>query len=306
MIGVRTFIGGNGADTTNIAMAFLRSATKVRFADLVLIGDLTDTAADFLTDWETSLCWPIKGTFKPSVISRGSITSQVGLEVDHLELKWSPAQGTPGNTIATATKYQLAQMGFYDHKEFHLFRAPMDIPGDVNTMGATEYFGGWVAHTRVEEGQITFTIESFLNVLGRKIPLNTIASTSMLAGYSGATPVLVDGETNIPRFSIVAGSRSTVLLADCLSPTAAKIYGNNKLARGYVYFDSGSLKGVWSAIGTNSNYNAGAGVHHNQIQIYSPLPWPPAVGDTFYVSTQRPPLAGDYAFLYVPGPTESI
>jgi len=106
----------------------------------------------------------------------------------------------------------------------------------------------------------------------------------------------------------LSGSTPTVLLCDQVSPNPGVIPGTNALANGYVVFngDSGqTLRGFYSIIAANSNVIV-SGVHHTQIQLYSPLPWAPTPGvDTFYVSSQAPitQADGDYfGFPYVPAP----
>jgi hypothetical protein len=303
----RKFTGGDGSDTTAAVLSLLRSGRQFQFADLILIGELTDSDALFLTSWNSPLAYPVQGTFNPANFSRGKVESKIGVTVASLDFHWRPQITQFTKTIGTANPYQLAQLGQYDNKKFRLWRAVMPTPGDANTLGACEYFGGWVSKSSIQRGEIVFTIDSFLNVLNQKVPIATIQSTSIIPGFTGATPVLVDGETDVPVFEAVAGSNETIILATALSPSAGKIYGNNKLRYGYVYFlaDS-SLAGVWSAIGANSDFNAHGGVHYNYIQIYSPLPWPPAPGDKFFVSTQKSPLQSPGSFIYVPAPEQAI
>lgn len=303
----RKFTAGDGSDSTAAVIAYLRTARQIDYADLVLIGEVTDPDAIWLTSWASPLSYPVQGIFRPSNFTRGNVESKVGLTVASLEFHWRPQISQFTNTIGTASPYQLAQLGMYDNKKFRLWRTVMPTPGDANTFGACEYFGGRVSKSVIQAGEIVFTIDSFLNVLNQKVPIATIQSTSIIPGFTGATPVVVDGETNIPIFEAVAGSTQNVILGKCLSPTANKIYGNHKLRGGYLVFEpSSSLNGVWSAIGDNFRFTQSHGVFFNYIQIYSPLPWPPAPGDQFYVSTQKDPLAAEGSFLYVPSPEQAF
>ena len=303
----RTFTGGDGSDTTAAVLAYLPTAKQIEYADLVRIGEATDSDAQWLTSWNSPLSYPVEGIFKPSNFERGRVESKIGLTVASLDFKWRPQMTQFTQNIGSANPYQLAQIGKYDNKKFKLWRAVMPTPGDAKTLGACKFFGGWISKSVVQRGEIAFTIDSFLNVLNQKVPVATIQSTSVIPAFTGATPVTVDGETAIPIFQIVAGSSQTVLLAKCLSPTANKIYGNHKLQNGYAYFQpTSSLAGVSSTIADNFNFNAGGGVHYNYIQIFSPLPWTPVPGDQFFVSTQKSPVQAPYSFLFVPAPEQAF
>ena len=311
---MRKFTGGDGSDTTAAATTYLASAKQLQLADLYLIGELEDPMAEFLTNWESPLCWPVWGTFKPAVVSRGKVTSQIGLQVDTLDFMWSPPLAAFGTTLATANQYQKAQSGFYDNRKFRLWRTVMPTPGDANTYGACELFGGRVADAKVERGQLKFTINSFLDVINQKVPPNVIELNNTLANFAGNTPVVADGETQIPQFTVVSPSSNLNILADCSGPTPGKIYGDNKFRYGYMVFNAGSsLAGYWSPIASNGNFNAGGGVHHSQFIVYAPFPWDPSPGDTFYASIQPPINLQDaaagfpyFGFPYVPSPESAL
>jgi hypothetical protein len=186
----------------------------------------------------------------------------------------------------------------------------MPTPGDANTYGACEYFGGWVQQTEVSRGMIKFFCDSFLSVVNQKVPPNVIESTNTLASFVGATPVWQDNETQLPRFSVIAPTSADLIVADCVGPSGGKIYGDNKLQYGYLVFERGStLAGFWSAISNNGFYIGPGGVHHTQIGVFSPFPWPPTPGDHFYVSTQFPINQADgqyYGFPYTPAPEMAL
>jgi hypothetical protein len=311
---MRTFIGGNGSDTSAAVYAYLQSQDKVQLADLVLIGEVEDPLSFFLTNWETPLAWPVWGTFQPAPITRGKITSQVGLQVDSLDFSWSPPLTAFGTTLATANVYQKAQSGYFDSKTFRLWRAIMPTPGDANTYGACILFGGRVADTKIERGKITLTVNSFLDVINQEVPPNVIENTSVLANYAGNTPVVADGETQLPQFTVVAPSDETSILGICTAPSPGKIYGHNKFQYGFIRFNPGStLAGYWSPVASNGLLNLHGGVHVNQFLVYGAFPWPPQPGDTFYASVQPPinqqdstSLFGAYTFPGVPSPESAV
>lgn len=307
---MKQMIGGAGTDTTAAALTFLRTNNQFRLADLYLIGESEDAGAVYATDWPGGLLWTPYGTFPNSVISRGTVSMKIGLEVQALDVSWSPKLTAFGSTFSTMNPYQRAQAGFYRNQRFRVWRTIMPTAGDANTYGAYQLFGGRVANVAVKRGSIDFTVNSFLDACNAQVPPNVIESTNMLAGYAGATPVLVDAETQLPSFTVVAPTSATNILATCNSPTSNKIYGTNKLQYGYLLFKAGStLVGFFAQIASNGDFNAGGGVHYNQFIVYTPFNFAPTVGDTFYVSTAFPLDAtsalalGVYrGFLYVPAP----
>ncbi len=307
---MRTFLNGAGVDVTNTVFAYLKAHRTLIPADLVLIGELEDPLALWLTNYEAPLTWPLYGTFNPAGgFTRDKITSQVGLKVEALNFSWAPRVFPLGINIATANVYQKAQTGFYDNKKFRLWRTFMPTPGDANTFGACEMFGGRVSQIVVERARISFTINSFLDVTDQLLPPNVIESQNTRAGYSGAVPVLSDGETQVPEFTVVSPSSADNILARCTSPTLNKVYGTNKFQFGWIQFNPGStLAGYYSQVAQSGNFKS-AGVHYNQFIPYQAFPWPPVPGDTFFASIKPPvnkadttPLFGFRGFKYVPQP----
>lgn len=312
---MRTFMDGNGNDSTGAVMAYLASNKQLRIADLYLIGELEDPTATFLTDWSSDLSWPVFGTFKAATINRGGITSQVGFQVDTLDVTWSAKLTAFGTSPSTANPYQKAQSGFYDNQKFRLWRTLMPEPGDANTFGACEWFGGRVASAVVQRGSIKFTINSFLDVVNQKVPPNVIELSNSLAGYVGATPVLADAETKVPTFTTIAPSSTDVIIGDTIQPTAHKIYGTDAFIRGFMVFAAGStLAGFWSPVAHNlKRFVIGTG-NFNEFDVFAPFPWAPTPGDVFYVSTAWPVdlasaqavNAAYFGFPFVPVPESAI
>ena len=161
---------------------------------------------------------------------------------------------------------------------------------------------------------IKFTVQSFLNVVNQKVPPNVIELSNTLASFVGATPVLLDGETSVPTFTVKAPSNTNLILGDTIQPTAHKIYADWPLpSRVRWFFLAGStLAGYWAAVANNSNYAAGGGIHYNEFQTFQSFPFAPTPGDTFYVSTQWPVDLGSsgpgqyFGFPYVPQPVTAV
>lgn len=307
---MKQVIGGDGSDTTAAVKAWLAANRSLALANLYLIGELEDPAALWLTDYESPLTWSPWGTFNPSVIKRGTVSSKVGLEVSALGLTWSPKPGSFTSTIGSASPYQLAPLGFYDNQKVRIWRCFLPSRGDANTFGACELFGGRIADTELSRGKIKWTVNSFLDVVNQKVPPNVIEITNTLAGYKGATPP--PGLSRIPQFNVIAGSTPTNLILDCTFPTAHQIFAQNILSRGYLVFNGGAgatLPGVFSAIGTNQDILV-SGIHYNQVILYTPLPWPPTPGvDTCFIAAPFPLNQADgsyFGFPYVPAPEQAV
>jgi hypothetical protein len=307
---MRKFINGVGADVTSTALTYLQSNTQFLQADLYLIGDEHRSDAIWLTDWPSALVWSNKGLFNGTTLKHSQVETKIGLDVTDCEVTWSPQSQSIGNSLITANYYQRALNGYFRNWKVKIWRTLMPTAGDCDTYGAYELFGGHVAETTVTRGEIVFKVNCFLDILNAQVPINVIESTNSAAGFQGATPVLLDNETELPTFQVVTPVSTTSVLGACLSPTANKIYDSNKLQFGFIVFAPGSsLAGFVAAIAQNNSFDPGLGVHYNQFLLYGALPWAPSAGDTFYASTQFPvdqaaaQTAGVYrGFPFVPAP----
>jgi len=305
---MKTVIGGNGQDTTSLVLAWLTSGAKLTLANLYLIGEPDDPAALWLTDYESPLVWSAWGRFYPAVIKRGKVESKIGFDdISSLDLTWSPKPAAFTQSIATANPYQLAQLGYYDNRTVRVWTVYMPTPGDANTYGASELFGGRIADSTIERGDLQLKVNSFLDVVNQQVPTNLIELLNTAAAYAGAVqpPGHTDGK--IPQFDVITGDSTTQVNGDCTTAGYTHhVFGANDFQHGFLVFNGGgTLDGVWSAIQQNVEVIIG-GVHYNQFLLYAPLPWPPTPGvDTFYVSAASPinQADGDYGgFPYIPSP----
>ncbi len=311
---MRQCLNGLGQDTTANVAAYLAGSNEVRLATLYLIGQFENPNALLLTDWESPLTWSPYGTFQPAKIKRGSVTSKVGFEVASLEVTWSPALGTfytapTGAQIVTASPYQQSRVGYFDNQQFLSWTVYMPTPGDANTLGCSQLFGGTIGDCEISRGSIKFTVNSFLSVTDQYVPLQVVEATNPRASYAGATPP--PGFSVVPQFAVIAGSSQTVIVAQEISPNSGQILDQGVLKNGYLFFNSGSgttLGGYFSPI--QNNVELTGVTNYNQIFLYSPLPWPPDPGgDTFYVSASSPLNQGDgsyYGFPYIPQPISAL
>lgn len=308
---MRTVYNGAGLDNTAAAQAWLMATPNPMIRDLILIGRPEDPRSLWLTNHEAPVLYSLYGLFHPAVIKRDNVTAKVGLEVQQLNLTWSPGNRTVTASTSTASPFQMARLHQYDNWPVRVFRALMPASGDADSIGCCEWWGGRVHTVEVERNQLVFACKSYLDVLTQKVPSTVIEVTNTLAGNTAVT--LPAGDASIPTFACYAGSTENYIIADCLSPTSHHIYGGNEFAGGYMVFLSGSgatLAGAWSAIGQNGEFVDGSGNHHSEFELYAPLPWPPTPGvDTFYVSKSAPINLGDegsYGFPYVPSPQTAV
>ncbi|MGH3429620.1 MAG: hypothetical protein ACRDQZ_18970, partial [Mycobacteriales bacterium] len=229
---MKKFIGGAGTDTTAAAVAWAKSHNELERATLYLIGEIDDPDALWLTDYESPLLWSPWGTFKNSNVERGDVTSQIGLKVDQMELRWSPPVAPFNDNLSTDSPYRRAWLGFYDNWKVRSWTCYLPKKGDANTLGACELFGGWVGPVSVAAGAITFKVNSFLSVVDAKVPSAVIEILNTLAQYRAATPP--PGLTEVPHFNVLDGSTVKQLIAECTSPTPGQIFDTGIFRYGFV------------------------------------------------------------------------
>lgn len=306
---MRLCLNSAGVDVTVACMNYLKGTDAPLIRHLYLIGDPENPNSIRLTDHEGPIVYGAWGTFQQSVVKRGGIKAAVGLEVQKTTVTWTPGNLQTGVTIATANPLQLARIHYYDNWPIRIWKIFTPTPGGI--LGACEWFGGRIGSCTVGRNQIEFNVNSFLDVVTQKLPPNVIESTSTLAGYTAATRPA--GDATQPTFSVFTGSNPSVIYGDTLSPSSGHIYSVGEFNAGYMVFLDGpgaTLGGVWSAIGSSLEFDDGNGNHHNQFNIYTPLPWAPTpTVDTFYVSKSAPINFGEagYAgFLFVPQPTQAV
>ena len=308
---MKQIISGAGADVTSTVAAWLKANKTIWLANLYLIGEADDPRAVWLTDWESPLCWPVMGTFLSTVIKRGNVSSKIGLEAESLDLTWSPANRANTSSLNTASPYQLARLGAFDNKRVRIWRCYMPTPGDANTFGAMELFGGFIGDCASQRGSIHFSVNSYLYVLNQKVPTGLIEVTNTLASYTGGTPP--PGYSVLPQFSVFTGSTPTLLYLDETTPNPGNIPAGGVFDGGYVVFNAGpdaTLAGQFSIVGNSGAFTDGDGNHHVALALMNPLPWSPTPGvDTCYVSAATPAGQADgdyYGFTHVPAPETAV
>lgn len=291
-VGLRQVLSGAGVDTTTTVLQYLQNGRPIYLATLYLIGEPEDPNAAWLTDWDTPLTWSWWGTFKPAVIKRGSVASKIGLEVQTLDVEWSTS-AIGGQTLLNF--YWKTIVGGFDGATFRSWSAYMPSPGDCDSLGASELFGGRIGPMSAESGTIKFTVNSFLDVINQMVPGAVIESTNIAAGYSGAMPPA--GAGSVPTFTVSSSSNSQVV-------ASGGSFSLNAFVDGFIYVTSGSLAGFAAAIHANSATSGGLTTFDVGL-----LPSPLSPGDTFYASANAGNIitgTGLYPFPYVPAPEQAV
>lgn len=307
---MRKCIGGNGLDNSAALISYLASGRRYTTAFLYLIGEPEHPQAIWATDHETPLVYNWLGTFQPAAMTKSALKWKVGLDSQNCKITWGPANRTFTNVTSTTSPLALTRIHFYDNWPVRIWKVYMPTPGDCNTLGAIDWFGGRVGDTTSGRGYLQFSVDDFMSVLTQKLPANVIEVTNTMAGYTAAT---APPSSSIPVFETFTGSTENNILGDCLTPTFGHVYDNNTFNGGYMIFLAGTgatLAGAWSAVGISEKYTDGHGNEHNEFQLYASLPYPPTPGvDKFYVSQTAPINLGDesyFGFPWVPTPQTAV
>ena len=220
---MRKVIGRRRQDTTLATQADLASADAPIIRDLYIIGRPEDPRALYLTNHEAPVLYRPYGLFLPAVVKRDGVEAKVGLEAQQLGITWTPgasALASQTQNTTTASPYQLAAQHVYDNWPVLILRCFMPTPGDADTLGCAVWFGGRIHTSKVKRNALVFSTKSYLDVLQQKIPSTVVEVTNTLASTAVANvPV---GDPTIPLFTTVRPSSTTLIAADCYSPSAGR------------------------------------------------------------------------------------
>lgn len=310
---MRTFLDGTGADSTSAVLAYLSTHRELKIADLYVISTAPSYQGNymgksfFVTDHPSSLLWGPRGTFFPGVISRGEVESAIGLDVQKLNIQWSPQDADilasvsgGGDTLLTAL--QGFGFGLFDDGLVEVWRCLMPTEGDAQTLGACNMFTGRIGDIVPDRSQVQMTIVSRLETLNEQVPTNLIEPTNILSFYTTGQ-VLFSGPHT---FEVLTGSTPQILIAD---PTDGTDTTSDSWDDGYiVMIDPSQLGGTYRGV-RQQVYN---GSHHI-FYLYDPMPFAPLVGDLFnafiLVPTDQASAATQMSefdgFPYVPSPINS-
>lgn len=240
---MRQVIDGSGSDSTSLVLDWLKSGNELRLATLYLIGEAEDPYAMRLTDWESPLLWGPWGTFQPSVIRRAEVDSHIGLDVSKLKADWAPKNVTPGNSIPTASPYQLAQYGFYDNWTFRSWTAYMPVGRLAVSQVALS--GGFARYT------YTLDIGAAKLKVGMLLRVNRMAHSGNNGTFRIASLLTAPNRfivVNANAEAATESGRAEILAGDANSFGASELFGGRvaqtAIERGLIKFTINSFLDV--------------------------------------------------------------
>jgi hypothetical protein len=292
---MRSFIAGDGSDSSAAAYAYSATHRQFQDVDLYVINTAPWYAGQYLgkqfrlTSHPAPLVWSYRGTFVPATISRGEVQSKIGLEVDSLDVTWSPQlsdllaspdtseehDGIIGDGTSTAvlTALQGFFAGVFDNGILEVWRCRMLPGGDCNTLGACLLFSGRIGSLELDRLSPKITVMSRLETLNVQVPTNLVEPGNILTQYSvGVLP------PNGPAsFTVLSGSTASVIYATPVSAPSGYTPANDLYDTGYVVIASGcALGGSYRRI----RQQLIEGGNH-AFYLQTPLPFAPTPGDTF-------------------------
>jgi uncharacterized phage protein (TIGR02218 family) len=199
-------------------------------------------------------------TFSSSgpALKRGRTRIVLGVEVDTLDVSIYPdsTDMVDGLTITAA-----ASAGSFDGATLKLERAFLAAPATV--IGTAIMFTGRFADLTASRTEVAVRVNSFTEALATQLPRNLYQASCVHTLYGADCTV---SRAAFGVGSTVAGGGTRQLINCGLANTAGWF------DRGYLLMTSGTMAGTRRTI---KSYSPGA------INLLSPLPATPAVGDTF-------------------------
>lgn len=197
--------------------------------------------------------------------SRAKVKWRTGVEVDTLVFDVLPNDGVVnGQTFLSAVRqgvFDGADMTFY-----HAYWPKQSYVSPIVPQGIVTMFAGRAAGIVAGRTLITFTINSYLNLLNQNLPRNIY--------QSGCINTLYDaGCTLNPASFGVSGTAAAGTTASTLKATMAQASGYFDM--GKITFTSGVNNGISRSV---KQYTIGT---PGDIALMSPFPNTPAPGDTF-------------------------
>lgn len=191
-------------------------------------------------------------------LKRGRTRIVLGVEVDTLDVSIYPdsADMVDGLTLTAA-----ASVGSFDGAKLKLERAFLTAP--ATAIGTAIMFFGRFADLTVSRTEIAIRVNSFTEALATQLPRNLYQASCIHTLY--------DADCTVSRAAFgvnsAISSGSSRQMVNCSLGNASGWFD-----RGYLLMTSGPMAGTRRTI---KSYSPGA------INLLSPLPATPAVGDTF-------------------------
>lgn len=220
---------------------------------------------DITADGITYPCGGLTGPFWDQPGNRAKSHWKAGTQVDTLSFMMFPGQAQ----IDDVPFLQAAQQGIFDGAQFQLSRAFMPTGEYGNTaVGTVVIFYGRVGEVDASRSQVTFSINSHLELFNQNMPHNMYQAGCMNTLYD-ASCTLMKTLFTVPG-QVVNGSTSSALQTNLAQATGYFDYG-------VITFTSGDNNGeVWPI----KNFVGGT---PSQVNLLIPLMNAPNVGDSFTI-----------------------
>lgn len=274
-------------------ITLLNSGTQFYMADLLSITPVGGSAYRYNSS-DIDLTFGGNNYTRDVIFVRGSIRTQIGLEVDTLDITF---YANDQNLIGSQPFLQAVANGVIDGADVTMRRAFLSSWTATGIVDAIISFGGRVSDIEVSRTEARIIVKSDLELLNIKLPRNMY--------QPGCVHTLYDAGCGLSK-SATAGTTTS----GSTTSTLNSALGNpaNWFDLGTVTFTSGQNNGL-----TRSVKSFSAGV----FQLSYPLPYAPQTGDTFNAypgcdkkqttcSTKFSNVANFRGFPYIPIPESSV
>ncbi len=208
--------------------------------------------------------YPCGGTVGPYFQKRGGdrglFKQRIGVEVDTLQFDVLPGTAT----VQGIAFLQACRLGVFDGATMILYRAFMPTYGDTSA-GLVNIFTGRVVEIDISRSIATFNINSHLELLSQQSPRELY--------QAGCLNTLFDAGCTLNSATYRVSGTVTSATASVIGATLAQATGY--FDQGKIVFTSGNNNGFTRTV---KSFTTGG-----TINLLVPLPYVPAVSDTFYI-----------------------
>lgn len=228
------------------------------------------------------------------LISRGSVRTRIGVEVDELDVTLFC---TPEVTVGNVPFATFARNGGFDGARLTVTRSFAKNYGGASC-GSLHVFSGRVSSLTIKGHEVEMSVRSDLEILDVQMPRNVYMAQCVHTLY--------DAGCTLSKATFTVTGNTTA------GSTTAQV--NCNLAQAAGYFDLGVVK---YTSGQNNQVQRTVRKHNNGvIQVIPPLPYAPLTGDTFQIrpgcdkqqstcTTKFSNVVNFRGYPYIPAPEQS-
>ena len=201
-------------------------------------------------------------TGSDAIFSRAGIKQTIGLEVATMDVT---VYASSSMLILGVPFLQAVTQGVLDGAMLKVERAFLN--DDHSLIGTVNWFTGHVAKVSPSRNGVSMTINSLTDLLNATVPRNVYQAACQNSLYDGACTLSRSSYSATGTVSGISGSTITII-----GSAASTVIGY--WDQGGIVFTSGANSGEARTIKSWGSGN---------LTLLSPLPLPPAIGDTFTV-----------------------